>query len=75
MPSHGNPVQRFRLRPEEYEEIEEAIERRNTWSRESPWTFSDFFRIAIREKLLKMGRCRRPRRKPVRPLDSSGAIP
>lgn len=41
--------------------IDQTIQRRNTWTRGIPWTFSDFVRVAVLEKVNKMTRSRRPR--------------
>ena len=68
--SKGTPRVVIRLADQVVQEIELAIARRNLWSREVPWTLSDFLRVAIAEKLQKMARCRRPRRRPSAP-DSS----
>jgi hypothetical protein len=42
-------------------EIEATIGRRNLWSRQAPWTLSDFLRVAVINQLEKMKRSRRPR--------------
>lgn len=65
MSTKGTPVQRFRLCEELYEEVIEAIDRRNLWSVQEPWTFSEFIRTAVREKLDKMERSRKPRGRSV----------
>jgi hypothetical protein len=59
--SKGTKVYPVRLDPGLMEDVEITIERRNMMTREAPWTLSDFLRIAIREKIRKMERCRRPR--------------
>lgn len=61
MPSAGTPVLPVRLHNDVKSEIERAVRRRNFHSWQERWTVSDFIRIAIREKLAKMERCRKPR--------------
>lgn len=56
--SRGTPVVSFRLLPSLKAEIMETIKRRNYYTMEAPWTFSDFLEQAIREKLAKMERSR-----------------
>jgi hypothetical protein len=56
--SKGTPLVVIRV-PEDLKiEVEAVIEHRNWNSREEPWSFSDFVRIALREKIAKMARCR-----------------
>lgn len=62
MPSKGTPMRQFRYSDEEWLALEVAVERRNFWTRQEPWTLSDFIRIAIAEKLDKMRRCRSRKR-------------
>lgn len=57
--SKGTPVVPVRIAPELIREIEDTIARRNFWSREIPWSVSDFIRIACKEKIRKMERCRK----------------
>jgi hypothetical protein len=54
--SKGTPIRTFRCQDDLWDQIKEAIERRNQWSRDEPWTLSDFMGAAIREKLAKMAR-------------------
>jgi hypothetical protein len=63
--SKGTPIFTLRLPANLVVEVHETIRRRNLWSRRAPWTWSDFVRVAITEKLRKMERCRRPRRSPI----------
>lgn len=62
MPSKGTRMRQFRYSDGDWAKLEMAVERRNFWTREEPWTLSDFIRIAIAEKLDKMRRCRRRKR-------------
>jgi len=57
--SKGNAVWTVRIGVPLSEAIEDAIERRNKHSRAEPWTFSDFIRQAIQEKLAHMSRSRK----------------
>lgn len=59
--SKGRPILHCRVDPLLIEDMEMAIELRNLWSREKPWTTADFLAIAIREKIDKMIRSRRSR--------------
>lgn len=59
MPTKGTPRLSFRCSQELQLDIQECIARRNTWSREAPWTLSDFIGLACREKIAKMGRSRK----------------
>jgi hypothetical protein len=61
--SKGTPIYPVRLGDALVNEVKLAIRRRNLFSWLEPWTFSEFVRTAVREKLDKMERCRRPRRK------------
>lgn len=61
--SKGTRVYPVRLSPAVVELCEETIKRRNDWSREEPWTFSQFVRIALVEKVKKMARSRTPYRR------------
>lgn len=67
MSSKGTPRTTVRIDGGLMEDIEIAIDRRNTWSREEGWTVSDFLRVAALEKLAKMRRSRAPRRKRPKP--------
>jgi Arc/MetJ-type ribon-helix-helix transcriptional regulator len=69
MPSAGTPVLPVRLHNDVKSEIERAVRRRNFHSWEEKWTVSDFIRIAIREKLAKMERCRKQRKRRKRQLE------
>lgn len=59
--SKGTPRIAVRLPDDLTAEINRAVDNRNLWSAREPWTFSDFVRIACREKLAKMKRCRKKR--------------
>lgn len=59
--SKGNRIFAVRVDNVLLELIDETIQRRNTWTRGIPWTFSDFVRVAVLEKAKKMKRSRRPR--------------
>jgi hypothetical protein len=71
MPSKGSPIQTLRIPPKLWAEIDIAIYRRNLFRRAQFFnTFSvtelvqcrsSFIVAAIREKLAKMARSRRPR--------------
>lgn len=61
--SAGNPIVKVRIPRELVEEIELAIENRNARVRAEPWTFSEFLRVAIDDKLRHMERSRRPKAK------------
>lgn len=74
IPTKGTPVYPVRLDDDLVDEMKLAVQRRNLFSARAPWTFSDFIRTAVREKLDKMERSRRPRGKPSVPLAGDGAI-
>lgn len=59
MSSRGTPIRTFRCAEELWDDLQECIARRNMWSREQPWSASDFIGLAIKEKIAKMGRSRR----------------
>ena len=61
--SAGTRIYPVRLRPELVELTEETIARRNEWTRDEPWTFSEFIRVALVEKIKKMARSRKPYRR------------
>jgi hypothetical protein len=61
--SKGTLIYPVRLDPFLVAQVEETIARRNLWSPEEPWTFSDFVRICLRREMRKMHRSRAPRRK------------
>lgn len=68
--SKGTKRFAFRLPPSLIDEMEETISRRNHNAPGEPWTFSDFVRIACREKVAKMERSRGGRRKfPAGPVE------
>jgi metal-responsive CopG/Arc/MetJ family transcriptional regulator len=71
--SKGTRVYPVRLPADLVAEVELTVQRRNLMSREEPWTFSDFLRIALREKVCKMERSRKPRgRRPARLQSAQG---
>jgi hypothetical protein len=41
--------------------VQRQIDSRNYWTQREPWTFSDFVRVALEDKLAKMARSRRRR--------------
>lgn len=61
--SKGTKAFPVRLPNKLLQEVNETIQRRNDHSKEEPWTFSDFVRIALREKISKMERGRKGARK------------
>lgn len=68
MPGKGTPVHAVRLPQRLIEEIDLAVHRRNIWRRrlffvrfDKLWSRSAFIITAIRDKLAKMERSRRPR--------------
>jgi len=56
--SRGTKVVTFRIEPEMDAAIDLAIERRNERTKEEPWTRTDFYRAAFKEKLSHMERSR-----------------
>lgn len=61
MSSKGNKVVPVRMDPELLSAALVTIQTRNIFTTEQPWTFSDFVRVALVEKMKKMERSRRPR--------------
>lgn len=61
MPTKGTPVRTFRCQDDLWNEVLETISRRNEWSKEAPWTISEFIGVSIREKIDKMARGRKQR--------------
>lgn len=59
--SQGSPMFTFRLSDEMGVSVMNTIRHRNANTSDTPWTFSDFVRKAIQEKLDHMERSRRPR--------------
>lgn len=68
MASKGNPIVSARIPADLLDEVAELIERRNEWTHNEPWTLTGFIVDAIREKVAKMERSRRARRR-KRPAD------
>lgn len=62
--SHGNPIVKTRIPREMHQEMNDAIAKRNYYTREEPWDVSAFIRKAIREKLDHMRRSRTAKRRP-----------
>jgi hypothetical protein len=62
MSSKGTPIKTLRVPEDLSTEVQETIDRRNMWSRETAWTWTDFCLVAIREKIDKMRRSRESRR-------------
>lgn len=59
MASKGTPVRTFRCQEDLWDEVIETIARRNEWSKERPWSISEFIGVALREKIDKMARGRK----------------
>lgn len=64
--SRGNRIIKVRITAEFAAAIEAQILSRNNHSAEEPWVISDWIRVAMREKLDKMRRCRAPRKRALR---------
>ncbi len=73
--STGTQVYTLRINEHLRSIIQETIDRRNDWTRSVPWTFTDFLHTAVREKVAKMKRSRRPRRRTTRPTSSAELAP
>lgn len=56
--SRGTKIVSFRIYPEMDAAIDLAIEKRNARTREEPWTRTDFYLAAFKEKLKHMERSR-----------------
>lgn len=65
MSSKGTPRYTFRLPDELLAEIELKLSTLRVFSRSRRWTLSEFIRVACVERLKKMERSNRPRRKPA----------
>jgi hypothetical protein len=63
MPSKGSPIVSCRISQVLLQRVKEQLEMSAIWRRAEPWTLATFVEAAIREKLHKMKRSRRPRRK------------
>jgi len=72
--SRGTPVVPVRVDQETMALVMETIQRRNFWTQCEPWSVSDFIRIALREKIAKMARCRRPRRGCITPPSATADL-
>lgn len=70
--SKGNTIITFRLDPFHVQGINVVIERRNYFTKEAPWTFSDFIRKAIDEKLHHMQRSRKTKKRKMRKTSQPG---
>lgn len=57
--SKGTRMKGVRIPPALMQEINETIERRNTWTRREPWKFTGFILQAIRDKIDQMKRSRK----------------
>jgi Arc/MetJ-type ribon-helix-helix transcriptional regulator len=69
--SKGTQRYTFRLPEQLLNDVQEQIVGRNDRSADTPWTLSDFVRIALQEKLDKMSRSRRGSRKfPAGPVSA-----
>jgi len=64
--SNGTRVYTVRLSDELMEQVQETMARRDHYAFESPWSLSDFIRIAVQEKLSKMERSRRSKKGKVK---------
>jgi hypothetical protein len=58
MPGKGNPIVKTRIPSSVLAIVNATIAHRNANTRKIAWTFSDFARIAMLEKVRKMDRCR-----------------
>ena len=58
MPTAGTSKVVVRIPPDLLEEMQLTIATRNVYTREEPWSVSDFIRVAICEKIAKMRRSR-----------------
>jgi len=56
--SAGKTIKQVRFHEDVLQWIDAEIERRNANTKNAPWTFSDFVRVACCEKLAKGRRCR-----------------
>jgi hypothetical protein len=63
MSSRGTRIYPVRLSEDLMEDVEMTMHQAAQHRRGPPWTLSDFIRIALREKVCKMMRSRRHRRK------------
>jgi len=61
--SRGKPRIFVRFAPEKIAEIKGVIDRLRFTSAYPPWDFSDFIRTCVQEKLQKMERSRKSRKK------------
>lgn len=57
--SKGTKVFSLRIDDELFAAVHAAILKRNLHTRDEDWTFTDFMRAALREKLAKMERSRK----------------
>lgn len=64
--SKGTQVYSVRIPSELSSEISKTINRRNLFSKEGPWTFTDFILMAVREKLAHMERSRTKGKKKIK---------
>jgi hypothetical protein len=63
--SNGTRVYTVRLQDDLMERVQETMQRRDLYSADSPWTLSDFLRVCVEEKLAKMERSRRSKKRKV----------
>jgi hypothetical protein len=61
--SRGSKVKTMRIYPILETAVNLCIAQRNAYSRRPPWDFTGFIHAAIWEKLAKMERSRKPRRR------------
>jgi Arc/MetJ-type ribon-helix-helix transcriptional regulator len=61
--SKGTPMTHVRLDLDLVDQIQSSVGRLRTWSPLRYWTLSEWIRQACQEKLSKMERSRRPRRR------------
>jgi hypothetical protein len=71
--SLGTKVYPVRLAESLMMEVTATIARRNYWTRRLPWSLSDFIRVALLEKVKKMGRSRRRARRTHSTLENEVA--
>lgn len=64
--SKGRRILTFRISEEMHGDVIRLVERRNSTTREEPWTMTDFVLRAIAEKIAHVERSRAPKRKKER---------
>lgn len=64
--SKGSTIVPVRIPSDLLRQVEETYLGRNLFAPKNPWTLSDFVRVALKEKIAKMQRSRKKRRKTCR---------